>query len=294
MGLNPFKSHSDVQLPNLSGVSDAGTGVAGMSNSGVGVWGSSTSDNGVFGTSTTAQGVVGDSDQSDGVAGRTHVASSSGVYGYNSSAGGNGVAGISDSGGNGVYGQSNNGSGVHAHSTTQFGVYADSDQDTGIYAKGPKNAGFFEGNIWVTGDVNLPEGKADFAEEFDIAETAEIEPGTVMVLNHHGALQPSQQAYDKKVAGVISGAGDYKPGLILDKKESSVGRLPIALVGKVYCKVDAQYGSIEVGDLLTSSHTPGHAMKAEDPLKAFGAVIGKALRPLHEGQALIPVLIALQ
>jgi hypothetical protein len=66
------------------------------------------------------------------------------------------------------------------------------------------------------------------------------------------------------------------------------------LLGKVYCKVDAGYGAIAIGDLLTTSPTPGHAMKAEDPLKAFGAVIGKALRPLKEGQGLLPILIALQ
>ena len=65
-------------------------------------------------------------------------------------------------------------------------------------------------------------------------------------------------------------------------------------VGKVYCRVDAQYAPIEVGDLLTTSPTPGHAMKASDPLKAFGSVIGKALRPLQSGQAMIPVLVALQ
>jgi hypothetical protein len=64
--------------------------------------------------------------------------------------------------------------------------------------------------------------------------------------------------------------------------------------GKVFCKVDAQYGAIEVGDLLTTSSTPGHATKTNDPLKAFGAVIGKALRPPTEGQGLIPILIALQ
>jgi hypothetical protein len=66
------------------------------------------------------------------------------------------------------------------------------------------------------------------------------------------------------------------------------------LIGKVYCKVDAGYGAIEIGDLLTTSPTPGSAMKANDPLKAFGAVLGKALRPLTEGQGLIPVLVALQ
>ena len=65
-------------------------------------------------------------------------------------------------------------------------------------------------------------------------------------------------------------------------------------MGKVYCKVDAQYAPIEVGDLLTTSPTPGHAMKAADPLKGFGSVIGKALRPLNGGQGMIPILIALQ
>ena len=62
----------------------------------------------------------------------------------------------------------------------------------------------------------------------------------------------------------------------------------------MHCKVDARYGSVAVGDLLTTSATPGHAMKADDPLKAFGTVIGKALRPLERGQGLIPILIALQ
>lgn len=65
-------------------------------------------------------------------------------------------------------------------------------------------------------------------------------------------------------------------------------------MGKVYCKVDAQFSPIEVGDLLTTSFTAGHAMKAYDPIKAFGAVIGKALRPLEGGKGLIPILIALQ
>jgi hypothetical protein len=115
-----------------------------------------------------------------------------------------------------------------------------------------------------------------------------------MVIDSEGALRPSDQAYDKRVAGVISGAGNYKPGLILDKQASSNNRMPIALMGKVYCKADASYGAIEVGDLLTTSPTLGHAMKANDPLKAFGSVIGKALRPSDEGQGLIPILIALQ
>jgi hypothetical protein len=148
------------------------------------------------------------------------------------------------------------------------------------------------GDVEVTGDIRLL--NADCAEDFDICATEQMDPGTVMVLGAEGQLEQSHKAYDKRVAGVVSGAGDYKPGIILDKKQSSNIRQPIALLGKVYCKVDAGHGAIEIGDLLTTSPTPGHAMKAEDPLKAFGTVIGKALRPLQEGQGLIPILIALQ
>jgi hypothetical protein len=135
---------------------------------------------------------------------------------------------------------------------------------------------------------------ADCAEDFDIADCATADPGSVMVLGDDGRLHLSTQAYDRRVAGVVSGAGSYKPGLVLDRQRSVRDRLPIALVGKAFCKVDAQYAPVAVGDLMTSSPNPGHAMRAEDPLKAFGAVLGKALRPLQEGQGMIPILIALQ
>jgi hypothetical protein len=82
---------------------------------------------------------------------------------------------------------------------------------------------------------------------------------------------------------------------VLDKRDrDDEGRATIALVGKVYCKVDADEAPISVGDLLTTSPTCGHAMKAADPMKAFGAVIGKALAGLDEGCGLIPILVTLQ
>ena len=56
-------------------------------------------------------------------------------------------------------------------------------------------------------------------------------------------------------------------------------------------KVDASYTPIQVGDLLTTSDTPGHAMKATDP--RVGTIIGKALAPLESGQGVIPVFITL-
>ena len=163
-------------------------------------------------------------------------------------------------------------------------VFRTNDQDRMVLER--------NGDLRVRGDIIL--ANADCAEDFDIDDAADFEPGTVMVLGDGGALQHSEKAYDKRVAGVLSGAGDYKPAIVLDKQESQRKRRALALIGKVYCKVDATHTPIEVGDLLTTSPTPGHAMKAVDPLKAFGSVIGKALRGLEEGRGLIPVLVALQ
>jgi hypothetical protein len=142
------------------------------------------------------------------------------------------------------------------------------------------------------GDLTL--GGADCAEEFDISDGEIAEPGTVMVLDDRGALRPSERAYDTRVAGVVSGAGSFKPAVVLDRRADGGTRAPIALMGKAFCKVDANHSPVAVGDMLTTAPTPGHAMKADDPGKAFGAVIGKALAALTSGQGVIPVLIALQ
>lgn len=144
----------------------------------------------------------------------------------------------------------------------------------------------------IAGDVLL--SGADCAEHFDVSGAVLLDPGSVVVLDETGALHESREAYDKRVAGVVSGAGEYKHALLMDHQPSTRPRVPLALLGKVYCKVDASYSSIEIGDLLTTSPTAGHAMKATNAVKAFGCVIGKALRPLTSGQALIPILVTLQ
>lgn len=145
----------------------------------------------------------------------------------------------------------------------------------------------------TTGDIKLL--GADCAEDFDVIEAiAAAEPGTVLVIGEDSALRVSSEAYDRRVAGVVSGAGDYQPGIVLGRNNTQAQRKAIALVGKVFCKVDASYAPIGIGDLLTTSDTPGHAMKAVNQRSSFGAVIGKALRPLVRGQGLIPILVALQ
>jgi hypothetical protein len=144
----------------------------------------------------------------------------------------------------------------------------------------------------ASGDIIL--SNADCAEDFDVAQPYAIEPGSVVVIDTDGKLRESDRAYDKRVAGVVSGAKGYRPGIILDKSNSSTTRRSVSLMGKVYCKADPAYAPIEVGDLLTTSKTLGHAMKATDPTKAFGSVIGKALSSIERRAGLIPILVTFQ
>jgi hypothetical protein len=292
--------------------SDSGDGIfSSGGRNGIHGQSASATDSGVWGENTGAgTGVAGSSKGGNGVAGQSWSDKNSGVWGDNFGAGtgvaGSSVSGVgvggSSKGGNGVTGQSwsDKDSGVWGNNSgAGTGVAGSSFSGIGVGGSSVSgNAGEFTGKVLVTGVLTVKEDiqlvGADCAEHFDVANEQQLEPGTVVVIDQEGALRESCDAYDKKVAGVVSGAGEYKPGIVLDRRESNRKRIPVALVGKVYCKVDAEYAPIDVGDLLTASPTPGHAMKATDPLRAFGAVIGKALRPLRSGTALIPVLVALQ
>ena len=257
-------------------------------------WGKSSNPavSGILGTNSGGgPGTTGSSDQGDGMQARTASSGHNAIFARNDATsavppntpGGNGVFGLSSvPGASGVYGLNNK---------NGFGVAGESREGVGILGRG-RVAGRFEGIVEVTEDVRLT--GADCAEDFDIAEPDGITPGTVMVIENEGVLRQSDQPYDKRVAGVISGAGGLRPAIIMDQQKSGKQRRPLALVGKVYCKVDARYGAIQVGDLLTTSATPGHAMKTVDSVKAFGAVIGKALSSWDLGRGLIPILIALQ
>lgn len=63
----------------------------------------------------------------------------------------------------------------------------------------------------------------------------------------------------------------------------------------MYCNVDATSGAVQPGDLLTTSGTPGYAMKVADHNQAQGAILGKAMQPLKQGdKGQILVLVTLQ
>jgi len=135
---------------------------------------------------------------------------------------------------------------------------------------------------------------SDLAENFPVRHIAE--PGSVMAIDHEqpGQLRLCESAYDRRVAGVISGAGDLTACAVLGNGPGAEDDLPVALSGRVWVKCDATLESIEPGDLLTTAATPGHAMKAADHDRAQGAVLGKAMTELDSGRGLVLVLVSLQ
>ncbi len=150
----------------------------------------------------------------------------------------------------------------------------------------------------VIAEVIQITGGADFSEQFDLScGPKAASPGSVVSIDPSspGDLCLSSSAYDRRVAGIISGAGGVKPGLLMGQRGTEAdGKHPVALTGRVYCKVDASFGAIEPGDLLTTSSTTGHAMKVADHSRAAGAILGKAMTPLKSGRGLVLVLVSLQ
>ncbi|MBA3323604.1 MAG: hypothetical protein H0T45_19455 [Pyrinomonadaceae bacterium] len=150
-------------------------------------------------------------------------------------------------------------------------------------------------------------GGADFSENFDVssapaaagidAASAAIEPGMVVAIDalNPGKLVVSGRAYNRRVAGIISGAGGVKPGMVMGQEGSIAnGKHPVALTGRVYVWADATRGAIKPGDMLTTSATPGHAMRVANHSRAQGAIIGKAMTSLKSGKGLVLVLVTLQ
>jgi len=138
-------------------------------------------------------------------------------------------------------------------------------------------------------------GGADLAEPFAMSHSG-VEPGSVVVIDedHPGKLRRSTQAYDKKAAGIVSGANGIRPGISMVQEDKLEAGENVALSGRVYVQADSVYGAIKPGDLLTTSDTPGHAMKVTEHAKAQGAILGKAMSGLKEGKGMVLVLVTLQ
>jgi hypothetical protein len=149
------------------------------------------------------------------------------------------------------------------------------------------------GNITVTGNVmpaanltynlgstvtwwNVIYGRSVQAQYADLAENYKADlvyvPSTVVSFGGEKEVTISSTQYDSKVAGIVS----TDPAYLMN---AASGNLPVALTGRVPCKV---LGPVDKGTVLTTSHLPGVAM-ALDPSKFVpGCVIGKSLQAIED------------
>jgi len=158
--------------------------------------------------------------------------------------------------------------------------------------------GNFSGNLYAGSCAGTDKLCSDISET--IASSSKLEPGDVVVIdtiaNSH--IKKSTESYDTKVAGIVSSS----PAIVLKGDQALLGNevfdykddVPLALAGRVPVKATTENGAIKPGDLLTTSSTPGHAMRCDDKLKCIGAIVGKALEPLDSGQGKITALVTLQ
>lgn len=292
---------------------DLAAGIYGFANGATG------KSYGVYGkTISTTNGATGVYGEAGGATGLTY-----GVYGRTVS---------NTDGTTAVYGEAS-GTGK------SYGVYGSSANYVGVYGSGPSYAGFFSGRLYASGNVGIgitPTAKlhvngnikavlTNFAVKplthvlydapsdiigYDVAElfetNKEVIPGDVLTIDSNGKLKKCDKPNDTSVAGIVSSA----PAILFEGSELQIApepfvfekgtKPPLSLSGRVLCNVSAENGSIVPGDLLTTSATPGHAMKTKQigetngyPIYPQGCIVGKALEPLKEGKGKILVLVCL-
>ncbi|MBN1352789.1 hypothetical protein JXJ21_25595 [candidate division KSB1 bacterium] len=186
-------------------------------------------------------------------------------------------------------------SGIYSTDGGKVEVFNTSDEKTVIL-----DGNYDNGKGRVITDVLEITGGSDLSEQFEVTtDYSDTEPAPGMVVcidpDAPGQLILSTKAYDPTVAGIISGAGDVAPGMLMRQAGSlATGAYPVALTGRVYCLADASPAPIKPGDLLTTAEMPGYAMKVIDHSIAQGAILGKAMSSLKQGQGLVLVLVSLQ
>jgi hypothetical protein len=328
VGLHLISSND---TPVWASTSGGWAGVDGRNTTGAGVRGSSTSGAGVVGQTTTTTG-----DNTTGVWGQVAsnasyaravvgwatavIGYTTGVWGQSESASGAGVYGQANntgcttgmSGCRGVQGNSDKGYGVNGQTNTGVAVYGyAAGNGVGLRVDGQTGGNLIEawhgplwadrrfyvsnaGNVYADGSYTSP--AADFAEMLPAVEG--LEPGDVLVIGPDGQLTRSSEAYQSTVVGVYS----TNPGFVGGSGDDAdpAGKIPLAVIGVVLVKASAENGPIHPGDLLTTSSTPGYAMKA-DPITLdgitfypSGVTIGKALGSLESGTGVIQMLVILQ
>jgi len=283
-------SNALLHLEN-SGTSGRGLRAYAMATSGTnyGVVGASRSPDGYGGYfyndwgGTALYGQSGDSSGGDGVKAESYSVTGRGLYARNY---GDGVA---------IAGYSDSAPGVGHYYPTLYLVQADASGDfvvgansywgTRYWRVDRAGRGYFNGGTQASG--------ADFAEQLAVEDqAADYEPGDVLVISAVAdrAVALASEPFATAVIGVYS----TEPALLAGAPDTDdpLAGVPVAITGIVPCKVSAENGPIHRGDLLVTSSTPGHAMRAGDN-PPQGSVLGKAMGEMKEGTGVIQILVAL-
>jgi hypothetical protein len=189
------------------------------------------------------------------------------------------------------------------HAASTFSIFTNVGERQLQINDGPDAPAFFDGNVNANG--------LDYAEAFWVSDPSLVAGEVVMFdPERPGYIARAAEAYSTRLAGVISTQPGFVTGgsfnaeeetdpalaqemkramaaeehdtakeimLALQQKRQERQR-PVALAGRLPVKVDATYGAIEPGDHLTSSPTPGHAMR----MSQAGPSIGVALEGFDE------------
>jgi hypothetical protein len=144
---------------------------------------------------------------------------------------------------------------------------------TNITTGDPTYVGSITGNWQLSAGSQMQSTWSDLAEYYEGDQ--EYEPGTVLVFGGDKEVTTTATINDTRSAGIVTTA----PAYVMNHEQTGI-KICIALAGRVPCKV---VGRVKKGDMLTTSATPGYAIKATTP--TLGAIIGKALEDKDYGEA---------
>ncbi len=276
-------------------------GVYAESQDNAGAVGRSTNGNGVEGYSTNGYGVFAHSDNDDSI-----FVDGAGANGVRvASAGDHGVY-VDSAGWMGVGVWSASVAGMWVHSANQDGILVDTAGWDGVHVTGPVGGSYYgagmmgaeDFTVLNTGEVRSKVGfstpSSGFAQILPITGiVADYEAGDVIVMGDTGEMRVALAEVQSSptVIGVYANSAGFLGGQSVVTNEAASG-IAVTIMGIVPVKVSAENGSIQPGDLLVTSSTPGHAMRADNPKP--GTILGKALEPLDEGTGIILVLLLLQ
>ena len=256
----------------------------------------------IYGNNTSSEGP---SIGITGISGNNEGGDSYGVLGHSNHVGVRGQASGRGGAGAGVLGASRFGAGGVFASEHGFSLVADGsgalirgyDKNLNMMGNGKallvKGSAEFQGRITIKGEYNKEGFPAGFVELFEVDEVEYVSPGDILVASDKGGalLSRSRKSYSTSVVGVVSG----NPYISINNSGKEEKVYPVALTGKVLCKVDARNNPVNPGDLIVASDVAGCGMAGRiDSFDKIGSVIGKALERLEDGVDLIPVFITHQ